>query len=470
MSEQPSPNNRRVSTGQVRNLAIIWVVLTVVVGVGTFFGLFWALGGLDGSDAGAKTSPEIVAESMTIPVEPGSNNSISSDIQDTEEPMLTEQSEIEPTVTESATEVPAIPSPEIVPSETSVSESNDNVPTVIPTEPSVPTATSVPVIVASSGGFGLGGQVIHGGLLALDKMQAMKMSWVKIQNYDLAGGTIEGDINNAHNNGLKILVSIKDNANHNSITSPAYQEQFIQYLERVAILGADAIEVWNEPNLDREWPADQMGGANYTELLKKAYPRIKAANPNTMVVSAALSPTGAFAGGCGSIGSVYGCDDKPFLQAMVNAGALNYLDCVGMHYNEGLLPPSATSGDPRGSSQHYTRYFKGMLDTYGAILGGSRSICLTEIGYLSGEEWGYLPSAFTWNPSSPINMTVAQHAEYLGQAVSLARQSGNIRLFIVFNVDFAILKTMEDDPQAGYSLVRPNQSCPACSAISAAMP
>ena len=453
MSEQPSPTNRKVSTGQVRSLAIIWVVLTVLVGVGTFFGLFWALGGLDGSDSGAKTSAEIVSDSVSVPIK---------------------QVELEPTISEPATDVPVTPSPEIVPSEIPVVDSSDTIPTVPPTEPSVdtlaPTATSAPVVVASSGGFSLGGQVIHGGLLALDKMQAMKMSWVKIQNYDLAGATIEGDINNAHNNGLKILVSIKDNANHNRITTPDYQEQFIQYLERVATLGADAIEVWNEPNLDRECPADQMGGANYTALLKKAYPKIKAANPNTMVISAALSPTGAFGGGCGSIGSVYGCDDKPFLQAMVNAGALNYLDCVGMHYNEGLLPPSATSGDPRGSSQHYTRYFRGMLDTYGAILGGARSICLTEIGYLSGEEWGYLPSAFTWNPSSPINMTVAQHAEYLGQAVSLARQSGNIRLFIIFNVDFAVLKTMEDDPQAGYSLVRPNQSCPACSAISAAMP
>ncbi len=474
MSEQPSPNNK-VSTSQVRSLAIIWVVLTVLVGAGTFFGLFWALGGLDGSDADTKTAAEIVADQSTLPVDSVSANDVASD--DTKaiaEPTDTAQVELEPTLTEPATDIPATSSPEVVPSDTPVVESNDAVPTAQPVEPTVavtnPTATTAPVIVASSGGFGLGGQVIHGGLLALDKMQAMKMSWVKIQNYDLAGATIEGDINNAHNNGLKILVSIKDNANHNRITAPDYQEQFIQYLERVASLGADAIEVWNEPNLDREWPADQMGGANYTVLLKKAYPRIKAANPNTMVVSAALSPTGAFSGGCGSIGSVYGCDDKPFLQAMVNAGALNYLDCVGMHYNEGLLPPSATSGDPRGSSQHYTRYFKGMLDTYGAILGGARSICLTEIGYLSGEEWGYLPSAFSWNPSSAINLTVAQHAEYLGQAVSLARQSGNIRLFIIFNVDFAILKTMEDDPQAGYSLIRPNQSCPACSAISAAMP
>ena len=438
MSEQPSPNNK-VSTSQVRSLAIIWVVLTVLVGAGTFFGLFWALGGLDGSDADTKTAAEIVADQSTLPVDSVSANDVASD--DTKaiaEPTDTAQVELEPTLTEPATDIPATSSPEVVPSDTPVVESNDAVPTAQPVEPTVavtnPTATTAPVIVASSGGFGLGGQVIHGGLLALDKMQAMKMSWVKIQNYDLAGATIEGDINNAHNNGLKILVSIKDNANHYRITAPDYQEQFIQYLERVAALGADAIEVWNEPNLDREWPADQMGGANYTALLKKAYPRIKAANPNTMVVSAALSPTGAFSGGCGSIGSVYGCDDKPFLQAMVNAGALNYLNCVGMHYNEGLLPPSATSGDPRGSSQHYTRYFKGMLDTYGAILGGARSICLTEIGYLSGEEWGYLPSAFTWNPSSPINLTVAQHAEYLGQAVSLARQSGNIRLFIIFNV------------------------------------
>ena len=342
-------------------------------------------------------------------------------------------------------------------------------PTLAPTQLSVPTATTAPVVSGSTQ-FGLGGQVIHGGLLALDKMQAMKMSWVKIQNYDLGGATLEGDIQNAHNNGLKILVSVKDNANHTRITAPDYQEQFVQYLERVATLGADAIEVWNEPNLDREWPADQMGGANYTELLKKAYPRIKAANPNTIVISAALSPTGAFSGGCGSIGTVYGCDDKPFLQEMVNAGALNYLDCVGMHYNEGLLAPTATSGDPRGNSGHYTRYFRGMLDTYGAILGGARSICLTEIGYLSGEEWGYLPSAFSWNPASAVNMSVAQHADYLGQSVTLARQMGNIRLMIIFNVDFAILKNMEDDPQAGYSLVRPNQSCPACSTIAAAMP
>ncbi|MEE3254834.1 MAG: hypothetical protein VX199_03965, partial [Chloroflexota bacterium] len=209
MSEQPSPNNK-VSTSQVRSLAMIWVVLTVLVGVGTFFGLFWALGGLDGSDADTKTA----ADSVSVPVESGSANAVASDdAKAITEPTDIAQVELEPTFTEPATDITATPSPEVVPSDTPIVESNDVVPTAQPVEPTVavpnPTATTAPVVVASSGGFGLGGQVIHGGLLALDKMQAMKMSWVKIQNYDLAGATIEGDINNAHNNGLKILVSIK---------------------------------------------------------------------------------------------------------------------------------------------------------------------------------------------------------------------------------------------------------------------
>ena len=466
-----SSSNKSVSSGQVRSLAAIWVVLTLVVGAGTFVGLFWVLGGFDNNEVemakghDSPQSAEQLARGMIASDElavteslPMSEPAVAEITVDPTE-QLVDSTAIAPVVSATDTMVP-VPTPTLA-----VVESNEE--DVVDTPE--PTVTTAPVVSGSTQ-FSLGGQVIHGGLLAIDKMQAMKMSWVKLQNYDLGGATVEGDIQNAHNNGLKILVSIKDNAGHTRIASPDYQEQFIQYLERVATLGADAIEVWNAPNLDREWPADQMGGANYTELLKKAYPRIKAANPNTMVISAALSPTGAFSGGCGSIGSVYGCDDKPFLQDMVNAGALNYLDCVGMHYNEGLLAPSATSGDPRGNSGHYTRYFRGMLDTYGAILGGARSICLTEIGYLSGEEWGYLPSAFSWNPASPVNMSVAQHADYLGQAVTLARQTGNIRLMIIFNVDFAILKSMEDDPQAGYSLIRPNQSCPACSIISAAMP
>jgi hypothetical protein len=35
-------------------------------------------------------------------------------------------------------------------------------------------------------------------------------------------------------------------------------------------------------------------------------------------------------------------------------------------------------------------------------------------------------------------------------------------MIIVFNVDF---KTFGDDPQAGYAMIRPNGSCPACETL-----
>ena len=194
-------------------------------------------------------------------------------------------------------------------------------------------------------------------------------------------------------------------------------------------------------------------------VLKQAYNAIKGANAKTIVISGAPSPTGYF-GGCGG----NGCDDNLYIAGMVAAGALNYMDCVGVHYNEGVLSPTLSSGDPRGSSGHYTRYYPSMVNTYSSAVGGARKLCFTELGYLSGEEWGSLPPNFRWNGAT--NMSVAQHAQYLGEAVSLARQGGKVRMLIVWNVDFTVYT---DDPQAAFAIIRPNGSCPACSTIAAAM-
>ena len=47
----------------------------------------------------------------------------------------------------------------------------------------------------------------------------------------------------------------------------------------------------------------------------------------------------------------------------------------------------------------------------------------------------------------------------MGQAASLSRDSGKVRMMIVFNVDFTIYNA---DPQAGYAIMRPGGTCPAC--------
>jgi hypothetical protein len=134
---------------------------------------------------------------------------------------------------------------------------------------------------------------------------------------------------------------------------------------------------------------------------------------------------------------------------------------VGIHYNEGIIPPTQNSGDPRGNSSHYSRYYNGMVSLYSSTFPG-KPLCFTEIGYLSAEGYGPLPGAFGW----AANTSVAEQAGWLASAATLARSSGRVRLFIIWNVDSTLYG---DDPQAGYAIVRPDNTCAACNAIRAAL-
>lgn len=308
-----------------------------------------------------------------------------------------------------------------------------------------PVANSAPVA-----GFNLGGHVAGLDAFAVDAMRRAGMTWVKKQvRYQMGQdpGSVAGMINEAHANGFRVLLGIVGLPGQ--VLQGGYFDAYASFVGGVAALGADAIEVWNEPNIDREWPAGSIDPALYTQLLARAYNAINAANPNTLVISGAPAPTGFF-GGCSGVG----CDDNLFVSGMYAAGAANYMDCVGIHYNEGILPPTATSGDPRGNSGHYSRYFGSMIDTYNAAMRNSRPLCFTEFGYLSPEGFGPLPGAFGWAE----NVTVTQQAQWLDQAVSLASRR-NVRLMIIWNVNFT---NYGEDPMAGYAIIRPGGGCPAC--------
>jgi hypothetical protein len=332
-------------------------------------------------------------------------------------------------------------------------------PTPAPTStpgPATPAPTSPPVQPPGGhigGSFELGGQTHT--LAHPNEMRYAGMKWVKFQHKWAPGHSadaVAGRIQAAHANGLKVLLSIPGG---NEYPSSIDFGGYVEFLRGVAALGPDAIEVWNEQNIDREWPAGTIDPGSYVRnILAPAYNAIKSSNPNVMVISGAPAPTGYF-GGC----SGAGCDDAPYIAGMLASGAANYADCVGIHYNEGILPPSQTSGDPRGSSSHYTRYFWGMVNTYWSNFGGARPLCFTELGYVSPEGYGPLPSNFAW----AANTTVAQQAAWLAEAAVLASGSGKVRLMIVYNVDFTLYSS--SDPQAGYAIIRPGGGCPACETL-----
>ena len=334
-------------------------------------------------------------------------------------------------------------------------------PPIVATNPPSAPSGNVAVNPAAAGrinlsGFEYGGHVTSAGsTVAINAMRSAGMTWMKVQIRYYPGSSpavAAADIQAAKANGFKILIGTVGNPADLGNGGDAYVQQFANWLGGIAALGPDAIEVWNEPNLDREWPRDQISGAAYTNMLRLGYQAIKQSNPNVIVISAAPAPTGAEAAFPGQV-----VNDDRFLRDMVNAGALNYMDCVGVHYNEGATPPTATNGDPRDN--FYTRYYQTMVNLYWNITGGQRQLCITELGYLTPEGFGgSLPGNFLFGQ----NTSVAEQAAWLAQATALASNSGRVRMLIVWNIDFTQYGA---DPQAGYAIIRPGGGCPACSAL-----
>jgi hypothetical protein len=310
----------------------------------------------------------------------------------------------------------------------------------------------------ASASFELGGQALT--FLYPDKMHEAGMTWLKMQiTYRRSGpnGDAQNVITHARNHGFKVLLSVVGIKSELAANPSQYYSDYAQFLGTVAALNPDAIEVWNEPNIDQEWPAGLISGAAYTQMLAQAYTRIKQVNPNVMVISGAPAPTGYFGGGCAH----NGCDDLIFIQQMKAAGAEAYFDCTGIHYNEGILPPTATSGDPRGNSDHYTRYYPTMVSTYRGVF-PNKPLCFTELGYLTPSGLGSLPPGFQW----AANTTAHQQADWLAQAAALSRDGGVVRLMIVWNVNAPFYPS---NPFAGWAMIRQNNVCLPCETLGLVM-
>ncbi|MGI6374409.1 MAG: cellulase family glycosylhydrolase [Anaerolineae bacterium] len=122
-----------------------------------------------------------------------------------------------------------------------------------------------------------------------------------------------------------------------------------------------AYEVWNEPNLAREWGGQTPDPAGYARLLKACYSAIKAADPNAMVISAGLSPTGSW-----TAGPEGARPDDWYLETLYIAmgGSSNgYFDVLGAHGAGFASPPERDPAEVAANP----------------ALGGHRSMCFRRV-------------------------------------------------------------------------------------------
>lgn len=320
-----------------------------------------------------------------------------------------------------------------------------------------PQSAALPMPGVNAERFELGGHVND--LVHAAQMKTAGMTWARTE---VRGEALpEAFIAEAKAKGLKVLVTAV--GDRSRVMDIAYRDQWAQYLGKIAAAGVDAIEVWSEPNYQAEWPAGQINGASYADLLKRAYFAIKQANPNTLVISAGLAQTsGVYSGGCAEDG----CDELAFLNQMAAEHAQDYMDCVGIHYTSGFESPSAVG------ALHYSQYYEPLRNAYYGAFNGAKPVCFTALGYVTAEGF---PSGMPANYTFAAGTTLADHAAWLAEAAKLSKASGKVRLMIVWNVDSTTWivddpsRNIEGDPQAGYAMIRPDGTCPACESLRSVM-
>lgn len=127
--------------------------------------------------------------------------------------------------------------------------------TPVPTATPGPSPTPGPTSTPPPTNFALGGQTLN--LAYAANMQYAGMTWAKFQYKWTVGDSpdaLASMINAAHNQGFKVLVSVAGATNYPGPGGINFAS-LVEFLRGVALLGPDAIEVWNEQNIDFEWPA-----------------------------------------------------------------------------------------------------------------------------------------------------------------------------------------------------------------------
>lgn len=212
-----------------------------------------------------------------------------------------------------------------------------------------------------------------------------------------------------------------------------------RYAGRIA-----AYQIWNEPNLAREWGGHPPSAAGYVALLRVCSEAIRAADPQAILISAGLAPTGT----C--------CDqarpDDRYLQELYDAGFQQYIDVVGLHapgYASApeLDPDEAGAG---GGQRFFTfRRVEDMRRIMVRNRDAARQVAILETGWtrdLAGRN-----EAYSW-----FAVDEATQADYLVRAYRYAAEHWRPWVGLMTALSIADPGRDEQDEQYWWSIVQPD--------------
>jgi polysaccharide biosynthesis protein PslG len=214
----------------------------------------------------------------------------------------------------------------------------------------------------------------------------------------------------------------------------------------------DAIEIWNEPNLIREWRGTlPFSGGGYMQIFGPAYDAVRAYSPDMAIITAGLAPTGSIDGAT--------INDRTYLQQMYDAGLGNYQDPnlgIGVHpYGWGNPPDARCCASERGWDDNPQFYFLDNIEDMHDIMvrngHQNQRLWVTEFGWAT---WEGLPND---PPEVWMTFNTAQdQANYAIRAFEIGQERPYIGPMMLWNLNFANVVTVEQRQEiSGYSIVNP---------------
>lgn len=309
----------------------------------------------------------------------------------------------------------------------------------------------------------------------LRHLQALDVGWVKVQVswkvYQPYPDQLATDrfeeldwlVEAATNNGMDVLLGVSKAPEWSRPTTemdgpPSDYDLYRDFMETLAgrYRGrVAAYELWNEPNLQREWNGVPLSAADFVRLMAAGAEGVRAADPQAIVISGAPATTGINDGETA-------VDDRVYLRQMLTAGAADLVDAVGVHPYGWANPPDSSVANPDpdvpSHNDHPSFFFGDTINDYRALLeafdAADKPLWATEFGWGTFETFGVSPPD---GAEFMNNVSEWQQAVYTLRAYELAHEWDYVGPMILWNLNFA--PTLGPDfSESGYSVLRPDGS------------
>lgn len=273
----------------------------------------------------------------------------------------------------------------------------------------------------------------------------------------------------AQSHNLKLLARVSSDpelTNFWAGAPPANGDNFAEFLFALASRyncapGAQgciqAYQIWNEPNLAREWGGNPPNPAQYAEFLRKAYAAVKRGNPNAIVINAGMAPTGD--------NSAIAMPDDVFYEGMYQAMGGNsngYFDMLGVHGAGFAAPPeldpAEAAANPKYGGYRFFAFrhvedIRAIMERYGD---SGKKIVLLEFG------WTYdsVNASYKWH-GADAGIDAMVQGDYLVRAYQYAEANwqpwiGLMSLLTMPNLDW-LDGNPQDEEQYWWAILEPMQ-------------